>query len=528
MNFSKQISKGFTIIELVVVVAIIGVLATLTFIAYSKIQSKSFDSGISVDLVKMSTAQLKYVSNHGTYGKPYYSADGADEELDFTPSNGNIVDVVVNSTDYCIRVYNSKGTKNSIYNSTYKETSPGVCTVLEPSNSAISDYSGPKIWNGRSFSGGYTICSLSSESLVYCSGKGNFGQRGDGLNYDNNTWSAFNMSGLLSGKKIKQVISSEGNTCVLANDGNAYCTGINQFGQLGRGDVNDSNVPVLVSNTGVLLNKTIKTISNSHWAFCALASDDQVYCWGGNWAGQLGNNSNNQSSLPTAVNTSGVLSGKKIKLLGSGGSYANHHFCAIANDNKLYCWGANSVGQLGNNSTSDSNTPVAVYDQGLLRNKSITNVRMGSSHTCALTSGGVLYCWGWNDYGQLGDGTNNNSSVPIAVNINNISGNKLIRDFVLGYGYTCLLTGDNKIYCTGQNNWNEFGNGNQTNSNTLTATDMNNFGNKTVSSLVGLADSMCAITNDGSLYCWGRNDMGQLADGTYIQKSTPTLSFNVP
>ena len=118
-----------------------------------------------------------------------------------------------------------------------------------------------------------------------------------------------------------------------------------------------TKVPVAVNTTGVLAGKTIKQISAYGFHTCAVASDNKAYCWGNNKSGNLGNNSTTNSLIPVAVNTTGVLAGKTIKQISAGSS----HTCAIASDDKAYCWGDGYPGQLGNGSTVNSSVPVRVY-----------------------------------------------------------------------------------------------------------------------------------------------------------------------
>jgi len=138
---------------------------------------------------------------------------------------------------------------------------------------------------------------------------------------------------------------------------------------------------------------------------CAIASDDKAYCWGYNSEGNLGNNSTANSKVPVAVNTSGVLAGKTIKQISSS--------CAIASDDKAYCWGLGSAGRLGNNSTADSSIPVAVDTSGVLAGKTIKQISAGGTHTCAIASDDKAYCWGVGL--ALGNNSINNSLVPTHV-----------------------------------------------------------------------------------------------------------------
>ena len=121
--------------------------------------------------------------------------------------------------------------------------------------------------------------------------------------------------------------------------------------------------------------------------------------WGSNSKGELGNNSTTGSSVPVAVDMSGALAGKAVTAVTAGGYYT----CAVA-DGKAYCWGYNDSGQLGDNSINDSPVPVAVDTSGALAGETVTAISAGRSHTCAVADG-KAYCWGYNGSGQLGDGS---------------------------------------------------------------------------------------------------------------------------
>jgi Tfp pilus assembly protein PilX len=170
--------------------------------------------------------------------------------------------------------------------------------------------------------------------------------------------------------------TGERHTCAIA-DGKAYCWGYNYYGQHGTGSTNPTNAsPVAVSTSGVLAGKTITSISVGERHSCAVA-DGTAYCWGYNYYGQLGDNTTTNRYSPVAVNASGVLAGKTVTSINA----AEKHTCAIA-DGKMYCWGYNYYGQLGTGSTYPSSlVPVAVSIAGVLAGKTVSD---GSTHTDAV------------------------------------------------------------------------------------------------------------------------------------------------
>ena len=209
----------------------------------------------------------------------------------------------------------------------------------------------------------------------------------------------------------KQSSASFYHSCAIALNGRAYCWGSGNSGKLGNGSTASSRIPVAVNTSGVLAGKTIKQISAGENHTCAIASDNRAYCWGSNKNGQLGNGSTADSRVPVAVNMSGALAGKTIKQILAGGD----HGCVVASDDKMYCWGLNNNGELGNNSSVNSSVPVAVNADGVLAGKTIGQMSAGFSSTCAVDSEYNMYCWGYNDNGQLGNNSTNNSRVPARV-----------------------------------------------------------------------------------------------------------------
>ena len=249
-------------------------------------------------------------------------------------------------------------------------------------------------------SGGYKYtCAVTSGGAVKCWGDNWAGQLGNGTDTDSNV--PVNVSGLSSG--VSAISAGSDHTCALTSGGGAKCWGYNGYGSLGNGtDIDYSNVPLDVYG----LSSGVIAISAGYDCYsCALTSSGGVKCWGGNWNSQLGNDTIIlYSNVP--VNVSGLASG--VSAISAGGG----HTCALTSGGGAKCWGGNGAGQLGNGTRTGSNVPVNV--SGL--SSGISAISAGSVHTCALTSGGGAKCWGYNYWGQLGNGTaGSNFDVPVNV-----------------------------------------------------------------------------------------------------------------
>ena len=285
-------------------------------------------------------------------------------------------------------------------------------------------------------------------------------------------------------------------SCALKNDGRVYCWGLNDEGQLGNGSTTDSNIPIQVSS----LDK-IQVISANWVHSCALKNDGSAYCWGPNTGGELGNGSNTSSNIPVKVSN---LS--EIQAISTG----MNHSCALKNDGSVYCWGYNELGQLGNGSTTNSNIPIKVSNLNEIR-----AISTGEFHSCALKNDGNIYCWGFNGFGQLGNGSNTDSNIPVKVS--NLS---KIQAISAGFSYACALKNDGNVYC-----WGDWGGGSTTGSTTpIKISSLSK-----IRAISASAQHCCALKNDGNVYCWGLNDEGQLGNGsnTNTDSSTPVKVSNL-
>ena len=308
---------------------------------------------------------------------------------------------------------------------------------------------------------------------------------------------------------IKQVASGNDHGCAVTSSGGVLCWGDNSSGQLG-GTGDSSPVPEVVS-----LPARASMVASGGAHSCALTTAGAVWCWGDNTNGQLGNNSNNQSSAPVAV--SGLSSG--VRAIAAGVSST----CAIKTDGSVWCWGLNDVGELGNNSTTDSPVPVAV--NGL---SGVTQISMGAYHACAIATSGSAWCWGLNGDGEVGNNSTANSLVPVPVN-----GLSPVISIAAGQNNSCAVEADQSVWCWGYNTDGELGNNSTLNSPVPVAVSALPSGSGVRSVSVGgdynsLGGASCALKADGTVWCWGLNSVGEVGNNSYNNSSVPVAVVGLP
>jgi alpha-tubulin suppressor-like RCC1 family protein len=359
------------------------------------------------------------------------------------------------------------------------------------------------------------------------------------------------------GAPFTQIAAGENHTCALASTGRAYCWGSNTYGQVGDNSYIDRDTPTRVATT---LTFTQVTTGGHHT--CALTAAGQAWCWGLNYAGELGDNSITRRTIPVAVQQ-GATAFVRIAAgefstcaqtsagtwcwgsngfgqLGTGTMYGNrlvpvevqqrgfayqditagrNHYCARESGRLVFCWGGNAeAGQLGDDSYQHRPAPVRVR-QGTERFAQMTG---GDFTSCALTPAGQAWCWGYNDFGQLGDNTDIGRKTPVAVQQGETS---FVQISAGGY-FACALTAAGQGWCWGYNGMGNLGN-NSGLWRSLTPMEVQQGGAVFAEITTGFRHA-CARTPTGRAYCWGFNEYGQLGTDSNLGRPFPVPVVRAP
>jgi alpha-tubulin suppressor-like RCC1 family protein len=376
-------------------------------------------------------------------------------------------------------------------------------------------------WTSVATGGGAT-CGLRTDGSLWCWGDNGGGQLGDGTTDDRRTpvrigadtdWADIDMNGTTCGLRTTgalwcwgsdhggiaggqaetaqtaparvgtssswtSVTAGYSDICAVDSRHDLWCW------SSGPADRPDTPVPAPAGfgpqRVGAGLSWSDVTLGRGHT--CALRTNGEIWCWGDNDAGEVGDGTTARVVQPAHVNAD--LSWSAIT---AGGDRT----CALTTAGALWCWGANGYGQLGDGTTSPpaGNEPLPVQPAARWR-----QVTAGLGHTCALTTAGALWCWGDNDAGQLGDGTNDTGLPPRRVS------DAPWKSVSAGWTSTCGVDGAGALWCWGA----EFGGGNRSD-------EPRRIGTGTTWTGVSTGTShACALRHDGSLWCWGSNVAGQL------------------
>ncbi len=305
--------------------------------------------------------------------------------------------------------------------------------------------------------------------------------------------------------EASQVSVGGSHTCALTSAGVAYCWGSNGFGQLGDGTSGNGRLrPVRVAG-----GLTFRQVNAGGAHTCGITTADRLYCWGANLSGQLGDGTSGSiRTSPVAV--ASVLSFRSV-------SAGRTHTCGVTTDNVAYCWGLNNVGQLGDGTRGNFRMRPVQVAGGL----ALKVVSARGDHSCGVTTGNAAYCWGYNFAGQLGDGTTVSRTRPTRV-----VGGLLFTQLSTGIFHTCALTSAGVAYCWGDNGGGRLGTGTRTGPEDCgfpcSTRPARVVGGLVLRSVSAGGSHTCGVTTGDASFCWGVNFDGRLGDGTRIGRTRPT------
>jgi alpha-tubulin suppressor-like RCC1 family protein len=282
-------------------------------------------------------------------------------------------------------------------------------------------------------------------------------------------------------------------TCALSG-GKALCWGGNASGQVGDGMMANRALPFQLPSLSDLAD-----ISAGYSHTCAVRRDGTVWCWGQNSWGELGNGNTNPGLVPVPVQ---LPTGVSAVAVAAG----NEFTCALSQDPAVFCWGANGFGQLGQGSTDMLPHPVPM----LVSVTGAAELSTGTYHACARTAVGGIVCWGLDNYGQIGGTVESTGMLPRAVAL---PAGHHARTIVAAYAHTCAVGDDGQVYCWGLDNWGQLGDGLMDTLRHATPARALLPAGEMAASVSGSLAHTCAVTSDGRIYCWGYDAYGQLGSG---------------
>ncbi|MBL8918449.1 MAG: hypothetical protein JNJ54_06280 [Myxococcaceae bacterium] len=372
-------------------------------------------------------------------------------------------------------------------------------------------------WEGEGVCVAYVVagtthtCARMSNGALYCWGDNRFGQLGVGDVAPHRSPVRVSLDEL--GVSKVYLPSGDGEvsadvglfTCAIATDNKLRCWGANRSGQLGTGETEARSLPIQV---GGLFSEIAKA-SNGGSHTCAQTADNQLWCWGANANGQLGLGNTTPQSLPARVDTTGFV----VDRLTTGTNFT----CARGTDGSLWCWGANTSGALGLGDTQQRSAPTRVVSMGT----QVARLAAGGAHACAFTNDGTPWCWGDNRFGQLGVGDTMPRLAPTLVGTGMLG---VVTQVFTGGSHSCALKTDGTLWCWGDNRSGQLGLG-DTDARTLpvqVAPDV--LGNQVAAASAGGAHT-CAVKSDGSVWCWGNDQYGQVSATAGARLTVPTQLF---
>ncbi|WP_203335464.1 RCC1 domain-containing protein [Nocardioides limicola] len=367
-------------------------------------------------------------------------------------------------------------------------------------------------------------CALLTDGTVRCWGYNYFGQLGSTTNTGTTNPNPTPQPAVNLGARAVAIAAGAHHSCALLATGTVRCWGYNWYGQLGSATNNGTGNPTPSPQPAVNLGERAVAVTAGTSHSCALLATGAVRCWGYNDAGQLGSTTNNGTENPNPTPQPAVNLGERAVAITAG----TEHTCALLTDGTVRCWGYNYLGQLGsatNTGTFNANpSPQPAVNLGA---RAVALTAAGA-HSCALLATGTVRCWGSNRNGQLGSATNTgtfnaNPSPQPGVNL----GARAVALTAAG-AHSCALLANGIVRCWGYNHYGQLGSttgdANPTPQPAVTLTPLG----ASAVAVAGGSSYTCATLTTGAVRCWGNNRYGQLGStvnsGSHVANPAPTAT----
>jgi len=375
-------------------------------------------------------------------------------------------------------------------------------------------------------SGMHHNCALYATGTIRCWGHNEFGQLGYGNTTNIDTVTLVGM--VEAGSNIKQVLAAGQATCVLYQNGTIRCWGNNDYGELGQGDTihrglseetKPLNIPLI--NVG----GTVAKLSGGYDHICALLTNGNVRCWGkGTDLGYLGYNGSNHvgdNELPVEVGDINI-GGSAIDIVSGG-----YHTCVLLDTRRMRCWGRGQHGRLGYGNTVSIGTLIEPWEAGDLPLDNIASMAAGDNHTCARTLAGEMYCWGWNSFGGLGRGNFNHLGDNESITAHgplSLGSDVPVSGISAGFAHTCAVLDNGQAKCWGFDAYGQVGDGGDFNPlPSASLAPFVNAGSGFRLIRTGLAHT-CGLLSNGRVRCWGNHAWSALGLGPSDTEPYPDAS----
>jgi alpha-tubulin suppressor-like RCC1 family protein len=378
----------------------------------------------------------------------------------------------------------------------------------------------------------YFTVALTENHEVYTWGYNEYYQLGNGQtankNVPTNITSFFNLDEF---DYIIQVEAGYMHSLALTNNGKVYAWGDNEDGELGTGNTDVYEAPVdITSNFELLPDELIVSIDCGNYHSAALTNLGRLFMWGDNSIGQLGTDEFSDTTSPIDITSIFNLHVDEVIMTTALGG---NHSLALTSEHRVFSWGFNYTMQLGDGTNVTRTTPLDITDNfNLELNETIDSITAGSNHSGAISNLGNVYTFGYNVYGQLGDGTSTNQGIPVKINDQFIlDSGEYITDLFMGVHFSSAITNLQKIFTWGLNETGQLGDESyMDSSDPINISHLFAFNNERQILSVSLGNGYIAVVDTlGEMYLWGDNYLGQLGISSYIDKATPqNPSFWIP